>query len=387
MKINLAKTLILVSAVLIYSCSKEDDLPDTTTAVVTTLSIVDKNATAETKALYANLWTIQKIAPMFGHHDYPAYGVGWRDIDGKSDVKTLCGDHPAVYSADLSGIEQGERTNVNQISIERLRQLIQQCNSRGGVVMLCWHQDNPLTGDDAWDNTRVVDKILTEGSEINIKYKTWLDNIATFILSLKDGNGKLIPVIFRPLHEHTQTWNWWGSSATTDSEFIALWRLIVNYLRDTKGVHNILYVISPQLDLNYGAGTTDRLLYRWPGDDYVDILGMDCYHGTNSAAFTSNLAYLSALSTKKKKPAGVTETGIPSGRSSDYWTRQISDPIKGVNCSMVVMWRNESESHAYGPYPGDNSAADFIKMYGTKTFKFEKDLPQMYSMPKNFEIK
>ena len=73
MKINLAKTLILVSAVLIYSCSKEDDLPDTPTAVVTTLSIVDKNATAEKKALFANLWTIQKIAPMFGHQDYRAY--------------------------------------------------------------------------------------------------------------------------------------------------------------------------------------------------------------------------------------------------------------------------------------------------------------------------
>jgi len=387
MRINLVKPILFFSIVLVMACSKTETPPIVTPPSVTTLSIVDKNATAETKALYANLWTIQKIAPMFGHHDYPAYGVGWRDIDGASDVKSLCGDHPALYSADLSGIELGETVNVNNISFDRLRILIKQCHARGGVVMLCWHQHNPLTGGNSWDNTKVVDKILIEGGALNIKYKSWLDNVASFIQTLKDDNGKFIPLIFRPLHEHTQTWNWWGSGATSDTEFIALWRLIVNYLRDTKGVHNLLYVISPQLDLNYGAGTTDRLLYRWPGDEYVDILGMDCYHGTNSAAFASNLAYLSALSSKKKKPAGVTETGIPSGRASDYWMRQISDPIKGVNCSMVVMWRNESESHAYGPYPGDNSAGDFIKMYGTKTFKFEKDLPLMYTMPVNFEIK
>jgi len=387
MRTNILLPSLIILAILFHSCSKTDNPPPLPPPSATNLTIVDKNATQETKALYANLWIIQKIAPMFGHHDYSAYGVGWRDIDGASDVKSLCGDNPALFSADLSGIEQGETVNVNNISVDRLRTLIKQCHGRGGVIMLCWHQDNPLTGGDAWDNTKVVDKILIEGSTINIKYKSWLDNIASFVQTLKDDNGKLIPVIFRPLHEHTQTWSWWGSSATTDNEFIALWRLIVNYLRDTKGVHNMLYVISPQLDLNYGAGTTDRLLYRWPGDEYVDILGMDCYHGTNSSAFASNLAYLSALSTKKKKPAGVTETGIPSGRASDYWTKQILEPVKGVNCSMVVMWRNESETHAYGPYRGDNSAADFIKMYGTKSFKFEKDLPPMYTMPANFEIK
>ncbi len=387
MKIKIELPSLLLFIAMITSCSKSDNIPPVVTPTITTLTIVDKNATSETKALYANLWNIQKIAPMFGHHDYPAYGVGWRDVDGASDVKSLCGDYPAVFSADLSGIEKGGSENLSKIPVERLRTLIKQCYVRGGVIMLCWHQPNPLTGGDAWDNTKVVDKILTDGSSINIMYKTWLDNIAIFLTSLRDDNGKLIPVIFRPLHEHTQTWSWWGSTATTDAEFIGFWRFIVNYLRDTKGVHNLLYVISPQLDMDYGSGTTDRLKFRWPGDDYVDILGMDCYHGTNTAAFKSNLSYLSALSSKMKKPAGVTETGVASGRASDYWTKQISEPTKGVYCSMVVMWRNESESHAFGPYPGDNSATDFIKMYGTKSLKFEKDLPAMYSMPDKIEIK
>lgn len=33
------------------------------------LSIVDKNATSETKVLYSNLWAIQSKGFMFGHHD------------------------------------------------------------------------------------------------------------------------------------------------------------------------------------------------------------------------------------------------------------------------------------------------------------------------------
>jgi mannan endo-1,4-beta-mannosidase len=387
MKKGIFILFVCYCAAVVLSCSKDNGSPEPETPSVTTLSIVDKSATAETKALYANLWQIGKIAPMFGHHDYPAYGVGWRDTDGGSDVKYVCGDYPALYSADLGGIDRGESENINSVPVERFRTLIKQVYSRGGVIMFCWHQDNPLTGGNAWDNTKVVDKILTEGSEMNIKYKGWLDNLAAFFGSLRDNSGNLIPVLFRPLHEHTQSWSWWGSSATTDTEFVNFWKFIVNYLRDVKGVHNVLYVISPQMDADYGSATTDRLKFRWPGDEYVDIIGMDCYHGTNTSAFKSNLSYLSSLSVRLKKPVGVTETGIASGRSGDYWTKQIGDPVKGVYCSMVVMWRNESVSHAFGPYPGDVSANDFVKMFESKSLKFEKDLPAMYSMPENIEVK
>lgn len=86
---------------------------------------------------------------------------------------------------------------------------------------------------------------------MNVKYKARLDDVAEALKKMVDDDGRPIPVIFRPLHEHTQTWNWWGRSATTDSEFIAFWRFIVSYLRDTKGIHNVIYAISPQMDEVY----------------------------------------------------------------------------------------------------------------------------------------
>ena len=280
-----------------------------------TLRMVDPDATPETKALYANLWCIGFDGVLFGHHDYPSYGVGWKGDKDRSDVKDITGSHPAVYSLDMAGI--------NDTKIQHIREAYK----RGGVCMLVWHQNNPLTEGPgkkypvgtAWDNTKVVDQILQEGSPMNLKYKARLDQVAEAFRKMVDEKGRPIPVIFRPLHEHTQTWNWWGRSATTDEEFIAFWRFIVSYLRDTKGIHNVIYAISPQMDAVY-KDTEERLLFRWPGDEWVDFLGMDCYHGRNRAAFESNVKAIVGLSAKLGKPVGVTETGLENNHTSDYWT-------------------------------------------------------------------
>jgi mannan endo-1,4-beta-mannosidase len=346
------------------------------------LSMVDPQATNETKALYANLWLLQQKGLMFGHHDYPSYGVGWTGEADRSDVKDITGDYPAVYSLDVRGIDK--------VKID----FIKAAFKRGGICMLVWHQNNPLTESPgaqypvgtSWDNTKVIDQILQEGSSMNIKYKKILDDVAAAFFSMKDDNGMLIPVIFRPLHEHTQTWNWWGSSASTEEEFISFWKFIIHYLRDVKGVHNLIYAISPQMDAVYTDAKT-RLLFRWPGNDYVDFLGMDCYHGRNTAAFISNVKSISELSQILKKPVGVTETGLENNHTADYWTNNVLTPLKGSNCVMVVAWRNEKASHAFGPYPADISAADFKTFYDNKYTLFERDLPKMYVMPDGITVK
>lgn len=347
-----------------------------------TLRMVDPDATPETKALYANLWCIGFDGVLFGHHDYPSYGVGWKGDKDRSDVKDITGSHPAVYSLDMAGI--------NDTKIQHIREAYK----RGGVCMLVWHQSNPLTEGPgkkypvgtAWDNTKVVDRILQEGSPMNLKYKARLDQVAEAFRKMVDEKGRPIPVIFRPLHEHTQTWNWWGRSATTDEEFIAFWRFIVSYLRDTKGIHNVIYAISPQMDAVY-KDTKERLLFRWPGDEWVDFLGMDCYHGRNRAAFESNVKAIVELSAKIGKPVGVTETGLENNHTSDYWTHDVLPALKGRHCSMVVAWRNESTRHAFGPYPSDASAADFELFFQDPWTLFEQDLPDMYTMPRNVTVK
>ena len=348
----------------------------------TVLRMVDPGATPETKALYANLWCMCFHGVMFGHHDYPSYGIGWRGDADRSDVKDIVGSHPAVYSLDMAGIN------------DRKIELLREAHRRGGVSMLVWHQSNPLTeGPDkkypvgtAWDNTKVVDQILTEGSAMNIKYKARLDGVAEALKKMVDDQDRPIPVIFRPLHEHTQTWNWWGRSATTDREFIAFWRFIVSYLRDTKDVHNVIYAISPQMDAVYDD-PVGRILFRWPGDQWVDFIGMDCYHGRNTAAFESNVQAMVEVRGLRHKPVGITETGLENDHKADYWTQDVLRVLRGEPCAMVVAWRNDNPRHAYGPYPSDASAEDFKLFDADEWTLLERDLPDMYSMPKNVTVK
>lgn len=355
------------------------------------LSIVDKNATAETKALYANLWHIATKGFMFGHHDDLWYGRYWYNKQGESDTKAVCGDYPAVFSVDMGPI-MDNRYNDAENAIRR--RVIIEAYDRGEVITMCCHLNNPHTGGDSWDNKSndVVKSILTEGHATRTKYLQWLDRCADFANNLKGTDGKLIPIIFRPYHEHTQTWSWWGSKCTTEDEFIRFWRFTIEYLRDTKGVHNFIYAISPQMDEVYQDARA-RLTFRWPGDDYVDFLGMDCYHYSWKQAFKSNLDAMSKLSLEKNKPCGVTETGPEGFDWKDYWTDHILACAINQRVSMIVMWRNkyvgnnESDRHFYSVYPGHPSENDFRTMHASEITYFSNDLPDMYTMPQGYEVK
>ncbi|WP_234572477.1 glycoside hydrolase family 26 protein [Rhodohalobacter sp. 614A] len=361
-----------------------------------TLQMVDDNATENTRALYSNLWAMQSEGVMFGHHDDLIYGRHWMAEQGRSDIKDITGDYPAVFSVDLAEIMNSKSAVDGYELNDDRRRTILEAYERGEVIIANAHLNNPLTGGDAWDNSssEVVSELLTEGSETHQKFKKWLDNLAEFVNNLRGHNGELVPLIFRPFHEHNHSWSWWGSGTTTSQEYIDLWRFTINYLRDEKNVHNLIYAISPQLD---GVGTKQEMLYAWPGDEYVDFIGMDSYHGTNTDALAHNVANLEELILEKKKPGGITETGIEGIRDyngnplNEYWTREIMTPLIGHEISMVIMWRNKYDPqntghHYFAPFEGHSSVPDFIEFYNSSIMLFSNDLPDMYEMAEGVSI-
>ena len=122
--------------------------------------------TAETEQLLANLKKVSARGFMFGHHDDTNYGIGWDGDEGRSDVKSVCGDYPAVVSFDLGHIELGDTASLDNVPFSKIRKEILNQYKRGGLSSLSWHLRNPKTGGDAWDvsDSTVVKSILPGGA-------------------------------------------------------------------------------------------------------------------------------------------------------------------------------------------------------------------------------
>lgn len=344
-------------------------------------------ATSETRALYRNLHRLSRKGFLFGHQDANAYGHTWTGEAGRCDVKEVCGSYPAVY-----GFDFGEMTNpayndsTRRAAADRLRALIRDARSRGGVVTLCWHFTNPVGGKSfyfAQDSVAAVPMILPGGAHHDA-FKATLRAIAQFAATLTYADGKLIPVIFRPWHEFDGDWFWWGTPHhCTREEFIDLFRFTVSYLRDTCAVRNLLYAISPDCKFT----TEEEFEAHLPGDDYYDLLGMDNYwdlrpDGGSKSEFVRKLTMLSRIAQRHRKLAALTETGREGLPEQMWWTQTLLPLLRESRARLcyVLVWRNayRSEKHYYAPFAGEPNSADFIRFHKDPQTFFEDDLPNLY---------
>lgn len=347
----------------------------------TNLSLSDKKATTETKSLYKELNTLTQKGFLFGHQDDLAYGVKWKYEDGRSDIKDVVGDYPAVYGWDIAGLENDSPNNIDGVPFTKMKQYIIEANARGGISTISWHFDNPATGKNAWDNAPNSLKTILPGAENHKKFTSWLDKAAVFFLSLKDKNGKNIPILFRPFHELTGEWFWWGKGNCTSEEFKTAWKFTFDYLQK-KGVHNLIYVY------NTGSfGNENDFLTNYPGDNYVDILSFDSYQNNtdvNGEKFISEVQnqfkILNEISLKKHKPMALAEAGYEAVPDPKWWTGTLLKAIGDYKISYVLLWRNhgwqekEQKMHYYAPFNGQVSEKDFIDFYNLDQTIFEKDI-------------
>lgn len=375
MKKNVRNFIIVFFAVMICSCAgqKRND------KLIFAGGPCDSLATAETKALYVNLKELAKTKVLFGHQDDLAYGVKWWDEPGRSDVRETSGSYPAVYGWEIGNIA-GE-CNLDSVSFDEMKEWIREGYERGGVITISWHEHNPVTGGSAWDTSgRAVSHIIPGGSQHEM-WKQKLDLVADFMLSLKGNNGELVPVIFRPYHELTGSWFWWGKDLCTREEFIQLWQFTVNYLCSVKNVHNLLYAFSTDF-----FDSEEYYLDRYPGNGYVDVLGFDDYRTVKDAESRdqtiNELHMIADLGQKLDKIPAWTETGLVSIPVPDWWTSTILDRIKADSLTRqiawVLVWRNARPDHHYAPFSGHPSAADFKKFRDDECILFEDELPNLY---------
>ncbi len=329
---------------------------------------------------------------LFGHHDDTVYGIGWKGDSARSDVHSVCNDYPALLSFDLGHIELGDSVNLDGVSFDRMRQEIFNHFNRGGVVTLSWHLDNPLSGGTAWVadslkpiETKTVAAVLEGGSKHEV-FLGWMDKVADFLNTLETPYGVRVPVIFRPWHEHTGSWFWWGQEHCTAQQYKALWELTVNRLKE-KGVMNALYAYSPGTEMD---GDEARYLERYPGDDLIDVMGLDSYcfapdaDTVKIAAFASqldkNLATVCTVARKHHKAAALTETGYEGLKTPDWWTKTLQPVLDQHPVCYVLVWRNayDKPQHFFAPFPGQQSSTDFVRFVNNKQVLMRSDVNNIY---------
>lgn len=236
-----------------------------------TSSLVNRNATANTKKLYS-----------FLKDSYGKYVITGQQCDGGINgnefkaIKNLTGDYPALLGLDM--MDYTPSRTAFGTSSSAVEKAIEFAN-KGGIVTFCWHWNAPTeylnstaNSSDGWWGG-----FYTQSSKFDIakvmngqdaKGKKLLDrDIKEIAKQLKRLEKAGVPVIWRPLHEASGGWFWWGAQGP--DAYKKLWKYLYNELTNTYGCNNLIWV--------YNGQSADW----YPGDEYVDIVGEDIYPGNH----------------------------------------------------------------------------------------------------------
>lgn len=345
---------------------------------------IDTDLSDQTLALYANLKKLQNTKQfMFGQEFFNSFKYSSGSAHGEedySDSKAVTGAHPAVlgsdfhYYIDKSATERAYHT-------EAVRWAYQQ----GYVITFDWHMKGRGTSTHEYTETTkgLVNSILTNVNDDRAWFLGELDKVIDIINNDLVVNGERIPIIFRPFHEMNGAWFWWGSQSTNATNYRAFYQLVVDYVRAR--THSVLFCWSPNTPVNFDY---------YPGDDYVDILGVDAYE-VNADNLRPQLAAIVDYAQEKKKVAVLSETGnrtnngnSPGDEASLYWKDQVlpaivDDPSgKSQKIAWVLTWINSSWSFPYVPHVHSSALAkqSFIDFKNSDQVIFGDELPDMYTL-------
>jgi len=256
--------------------------------------------------------------------------------------------------------------NLDTILFSNIRKYALKAYAQGGINTFSWHPFSVIGRVNSWTtNKRVVEKIIP-GGIYHEAFKKDLDALAEFFNSVKTDEGVKVPFIFRPWHEMDGTWFWWGRKACTPEELRELFRFTVDYLKNEKGLDQMLVAYSPDRNFN----TLDEYLKWYPGDEYVDVIGMDNYYDLEKEGLVDSAVYklhmIIDYANEKGKISALTESGLKNLTDSTWYMSKLgtvlSDAKVASNISYALVWHNDPTKHFFFPYP-EHSSAVYAKQF------------------------
>ena len=240
---------------------------------------------------------------------------------------------------------------------------------KGGIPQFNWHWKDPTHKIEAFYTQSGDDKSYTEFS-IGLAYDTttgkWktdsdeykaimrdMEIIADSLLTLqKEG----VAVLWRPLHEASGKWFWWGTDGA--KACVALYKLMFDTFVNKKGLHNLIWV-----------WTTDEApdaLDWYPGDEYVDVVGRDYYYYPREANHASLVSSFEKIKDMygAKKIVTLSENG-----SVPYPDEMKAD---GANWSWFMPWYGD---YAMEGWANDNTAESWKTVMNNNYIITLEDMP------------
>ena len=328
-----------------------------------TSSLVNGHSTVETKKLY-----------QFLKDSYGNYVIAGQQCDGGINgtefkaIKAVTGKYPALIGLDMMNYTPSRTAlGTSSTAVEKAIEF----SDKGGIVTFCWHWNSPTdylkdgkdpdNGNPRWwggfysRNTNFdIAKVMNGQDE---KGKKLLDaDIKEIAAQLKRLENAGVPVLWRPLHEGSGGWFWWGAKGA--DAYKKLWRYLYTQLTDVYKCNNLIWV--------YNGQSADW----YPGDEYVDIVGEDIYPGKRvynpqTSRFRQAVAYGS-----KNKITALTENGCIFD----------IDQAVGVNCmwSWFCTWGGEFAVNGSSYSEKYTEKSILKKAYQSKYVLTLDELPNIY---------
>ena len=162
-----------------------------------------------------------------------------------------------------------------------------------------------------------------EINEASQEYKDIVADIDIVSGYFKELQDKGIAVVWRPLHEASGGWFWWG--AGSPECYVQLYRLVFNRMVGTNKLTNLIWVWNINNDPKFGYDYSALNAVWYPGDDYVDIVAVDIYDPLNNHNSGANYFNKIVSDVGTNKMIALSENGaIPDidsvAEDKTYWS-------------------------------------------------------------------
>jgi mannan endo-1,4-beta-mannosidase len=215
-------------------------------------------------------------------------------------IHALTGKYPAIIEFDLLGFRENPRKKDLYLDFAR------QWYEAGGLVAVSWHETSPELpvldegGFQHGTKKRMTqdrfNDVLKQGTVLNKRWLEHVDLAAEWLGELRDAG---VPVLWRPYHEMTGEWFWWGRK--DPESFCALWRMMYDRLTNHHKLDNLVWV--------WSAALTGRDYAAFLPSDRVDVVGIDMYRRSRDDPFFARFAAIIEKAAQGK-PIALTEVGL-----------------------------------------------------------------------------